>query len=150
MPCEMSRFSSFVPCSEKIHTAVTEMASLFPKVSFPFPDFSFCPADTPPPCCPFHLFRLFFRSGLHWMRSTAPSACWPPAPPGCRWSVARPPRLSPGPLRWTTSSSLSRSYSAPTISPRLPSSWSPLPLVKKNSDGQEERGDIEDRGRKDR
>lgn len=30
-------FSSFVPCSEKIHTAVTEMASLFPKVSPAFP-----------------------------------------------------------------------------------------------------------------
>ena len=26
---------SFVPCSEKIHSAVTEMASLFPKVSAP-------------------------------------------------------------------------------------------------------------------
>lgn len=34
-PGEPTRFcppSSFVPCSEKIHLAVTEMASLFPKV----------------------------------------------------------------------------------------------------------------------
>ncbi|XP_032072624.1 ARF GTPase-activating protein GIT1 isoform X1 [Thamnophis elegans] len=30
---EFKHDSSFVPCSEKIHTAVTEMASLFPKVS---------------------------------------------------------------------------------------------------------------------
>lgn len=33
---QLSLLFSFVPCSEKIHSAVTEMASLFPKVSSPY------------------------------------------------------------------------------------------------------------------
>lgn len=114
------------------------MASLFPKVSSPFPVscwrmllFSPIPPFLPP---------SFVHSDQRWMRSTAPSACWPPVPPGCRWSVVRLPRRSPGPPRWITSSSLSRSSSAPTILPRLPSSWLPSPLGRKNSDGREERG----------
>lgn len=68
------------------------------------------------------------------MQSTAPSGCWLPVPHGCRWSAVRRRHRSLGPLQWTTNSSLSRSSSALTTSPRLQSSWSPSPLVRRSSD----------------
>lgn len=54
--------------------------------------------------------------------------------PACRWSVVkrRPPTRRS--VRWTTSSSPSRSSSAPTTSPKPPNSWSPSPPARKNSD----------------
>ncbi len=79
-------------------------------------------------------FPSFLHSAQHWMQSTAPSACWLPVPRGCRWSAVRRRRRSPGPLPWTTNSSLSRSSNAPMTSPRLPSNWSPSPPVRRNSD----------------
>lgn len=92
----------------------------------------------------------FLRSAQRWMQSTAPSACWLPVPRGCRWSaVRRRPRIL-GPLQWTTNSSLSRSSSAPTTSPRPPSNWSPSPLVRRNSDLTSAWTDGEWRGRENR
>lgn len=79
-------------------------------------------------------FLSSLRSAQRWMQSTAPYACWLPVPRGCRWSAVRPHPRSLGPPQWTTSSSLSRSSNAPTTLPRLLSSWSPSPLVRRNSD----------------
>lgn len=81
------------------------------------------------------------------MQSTAPSACWLPVPRGCRWSAVRRRPRSPERLQWTTSYSLSRSSNAPTTSPRLLSSWSPSPLVRRNSDPTNAWMDGEGRGR---
>lgn len=79
-----------------------------------------------------------FYSGPLWMPSTALSGCWPPVPRGYRWSVVKRPLQTPEPLLWTTSSSLSRSSSVPTTSPRPPNNWSPSPLERKNSKDVEE------------
>lgn len=90
-------------------------------------------------------FPSFLHSARRWMQSTAPYGCWLPVPRGCRWSAVRRRPRSLGPLRWTTNSLPSRSSSALTTSPRLPSNWSPSPLVRRSSDptkcmGGEERG----------
>ncbi len=68
------------------------------------------------------------------MQYVLPWSSWGPVRPACRWSVVkrRPPTRRS--VRWTTSSSPSRSSSAPTTSPKPPSSWSPSPPAKKNSD----------------
>ncbi len=68
------------------------------------------------------------------MQYVLPWSSWQPVRPACRWSVVkrRPPTRRP--VRWTSSSSPSRSSSAPTTSPKPPSSWSPSPPVRKNSD----------------
>lgn len=87
--------------------------------------------------------------GRLWMRSTAPSACWPPAPRDCRWSAARRCPRSPAPPPWTTSCSPSRSSSAPTTLPRPPSNWSPSRPARRNSDqthGEGENGATDGRG----
>jgi len=86
------------------------------------------------------------RSARRWTRCTAPCACWPPAPRGCRWSAARQRPRSPGAPRWTTSSSPSRSSSAPTTSPRPPSNWSPSRPGRRNSDPTDGEGSGGERG----
>lgn len=77
---QLSLLLSFVPCSEKIHSAVTEMASLFPKVS----SVDFLVYLLLHPLCLLIFFLSFLHSGQHWMQSTAPSASWLPVPRGCR------------------------------------------------------------------
>ncbi|XP_075871310.1 ARF GTPase-activating protein GIT1 isoform X1 [Nelusetta ayraudi] len=113
------KHDSFVPCSEKIHSAVTEMASLFPKR----------PALDAVHCS----LRLLASSASRLQvecRKAAPSA---PSEPG-----GVPGGVSGVPGRWTTSSSPSRSSSVRTTSPRPPSSWSPSPPGRRSSDTTEE------------
>ncbi|KAG5840348.1 hypothetical protein ANANG_G00187850 [Anguilla anguilla] len=99
-----NKHESFIPCSERIHVAVTEMAALFPKKPR---------SET-------------VRGSLRLLTSSAHRLQGE-----CR--KAAPPDSSPAPAP-TCSWSPSRSSSAPTTSPRPPSSWSPSPPKRTTTD----------------
>lgn len=115
---------SFVPCSEKIHLAVTEMASLFPKVQGPRRELEGTGgasgwAGIESPTAPAWLdpwtlgaplwlvvgltskAQLLHR-GPPWSPCEARCGCSTPAPTGCRASAERQCPQSPAPL-WTSS-----------------------------------------------
>lgn len=122
---------SFVPCSEKIHLAVTEMASLFPKVNERVLWWYFASRY------PARRTKSVLSASLRdqrWMQYVLPWSSWGPVRPAFRWSVVKQHPPTPRPAQWTTSCSPSRSSSARTTSPKLPSSWSPSLPARKNSD----------------
>lgn len=134
---QISSPCSFIPCSERIHVAVTEMAALFPKVREGFlvytTDWTCCCFESVSAAVTPRSKRISVKLiGTVLCRSHAQTlwealcACWPPARIGFRASVGRR-CLQRAARDRTCSWSPSRSSNVLMTLQRQPSSLSPSP-----------------------